>query len=141
MTTKIIYDQFKTYLTGLAATNAICDQLGTTFSATTNLFVFSEYMKNATCLTIIPYAAGPPSAEGDRQEGGVQLRLKTRSLNTGYRTQQALINDLHENTDVCASTNGKVFAVQSVPIQLEYEEGEEFNVIVSNYIVKYIKLT
>ena len=140
MTTKIVYYQFSTHLTGLSATHPVCDQLGTTFSATRNLFVFTEYMKNATCLTVIPYAAGPPNVDGYRQEAGVQLRLKTRSMDTGFRTQQALINHLHENTDVCASTNGKVFAVQSVPIFLEYEEGEEFKVIISNYIVKYVKL-
>ena len=135
-----VYNEFHKYMKNLAATNAACVTLGTRFSASTNLFIGSEQPEAATCCTIIPYPGGPPSIEGDRQEAALQIRLKCRSTQTALKTQQDLINLLHNNTKVCASTNGRVSAVQSAPILLGYEEAAEYTIVVSNYTVKYVKI-
>lgn len=136
----IIYDEVRKYLDGLAATNTVCSALGTTLTAGTNLFIGSEPDDVATCCTIIPYGGAPPSQEGDKQEGTFQIRLKTTSMETGLKTQQAAINLLHNNTKVCASTNGRVSANQSAPITLGYEEAGEYPIVISNYSVRYIKI-
>jgi hypothetical protein len=147
----IVCNEFRKYFNNLTATNAICVALGTTFVSGTNLFVLNEPSNDVAtrCLTIIPYGGAPPSPEGDRQESYVQIRLKTPYPENGLRTMQQIINSLHGNMHVCASNNGKVYAIQSSPIPYGYGanygregqiEGGEYYIFVSNYRTKHIKL-
>ena len=136
----IIYDDIISYFSELTATSAICTKAGSTFSAGTNLFLYIEPDISATCLTILPYGAGSPTPEGDRQEAGVQIRMKAKSLQGSFETQQATINRLHDNTAVCSNTNSRLKAVQSVPLHIGFLEGGEYKLTVSNFIIKYIKL-
>lgn len=141
----IVYNEFKKYLNNLAATNVICNTLGTTLTASSTLFVGQEPIMRsgfpATCCTILPYGGGPPSPEGSKREGAVQIRLRCLNHWTGLKTQAQMINVLHNNTKVCASTNGRVSAVQSEPIPLGYGEGGEISIVVSNYTIKYTKFS
>ena len=147
----IIANEFRKYLDGLPATSAICVSFGTTFTSGTNLFVISEPSNDLAtkCLTIIPYGGPPPSSEGDRQESYVQIRMKTPYPEGGLRTMQAIINKLHGNMHVCASSNGKVFAVQSSPIPYGFGanygregqiEGGEYYIFSANFRTKHVKL-
>jgi hypothetical protein len=138
----IIAAEFKKYFAGLASTHEVCAALGTTLSASSNLFIGIEPSNEIAtrCLTLIPYAGAPPSPEGDRQESNVQIRLKIPDSEAGWKTMQSIINDLHGNEDVCASCYGRVSAIQSSPILLEIQEGGEFYIFVSNYSVKHTKL-
>ena len=137
----IVYNDIVDYFAGLTATSAICTAAGDTFTAGTNLFQYIEPPDiSATCLTIIPYGAGSPSTEGDRQEAGVQIRMKAKSLQGSFETQQSIINRLHDNTAVCSNTNSRLKAVQSVPLHIGFLEGGEYKLTVSNFIIKYIKL-
>jgi len=140
MSTKLIYNEFKKYFSGLPITATICDNLGTTFSASSNLFVGSEPENVGSCLTIIPYGGGSPSPEGSKREAAIQIRLKSKSMEWGLKTQSAIIDALHNNTSICASTNGRISAIQSEPIPISWQEGGQFNIIVSNYTVKYTKM-
>ena len=145
MSGKLVHDEFYKYLRDLTATNAVCVALGTTFTASSTLFVGQEPVQQsgdpATCCTILPYGGGPPSPEGRKREGSVQIRLRCLNNWTGLKTQAELITLLHNNTNVCASTNGRVSAIQSEPIPLGYIEGGEVTIIVSNYIVKYTRFS
>ncbi len=140
MTQKLIYNEFKKYFAALPITATICSSLGTTFSASSNLFIGSEPENIGSCLTLIPYGGGPPSPEGDKREAAIQIRLKSKSLEYGLKTQSAIIDALHNNTNICASTHGRISAIQSEPIPIGWQEGKEYVVIVSNYIVKHTKL-
>ena len=140
MSTKLVYNEFKKYFSGLAITSTICDNLGTTFSASSNLFIGTEPSNVGSCLTIIPYSGGPPSPEGSKREAAVQIRLKSKSMEWGLKTQSAIIDALHDNTSICTSTHGRISAIQSDPIPIGNQEGGEFNIIVSNYNIKYTKM-
>ena len=134
-----IAEEVETYFANLTATSSIYTELGETLTSGTNLFVGFEPMNTGTCLTVIPYPSGSPSPEGDRHDSSVQVRLKCRSKQKSLRTMQSIINALHANTKVCSTDNGKVFANQSNPIPLEYQEGGEWFVTVSNYDIKHVK--
>lgn len=139
----IVYNEFKKYLGDLTATNSVCDTLGTTLTSGYTLFIGQEPVMRsglpATCCTILPYGSSPPSPEGDKREGAVQIRLRCLNYWTGLQTQAQMINLLHNNTKVCASTNGRISSIQSEPIPLGYGEGGEVSIIVSNYTIKYTK--
>ena len=138
----IIVNELVKYFESLTATNAICEEVSNTFTSGSNLFVGYEPSVDiaATSLTIIPYFGAPPSPEGDRQESYVQIRFKTSEIETGLRTMQSIINTLHNNTDACASCNGRITAVQSTPMILEFFEGGEYLVTVANFGIKHTKL-
>ena len=55
-------------------------------------------------------------------------------------TLQDTINKLHENESVCASCNGKVFAMQSAPLFLQFTEAGDYAIAVANFQVKHTKL-
>jgi hypothetical protein len=140
MATNTIANEIGKYFTGLAATNLVCTEFGTTFTNGKNMFIGIEPVSATQCISIIPYGGAPPSIEGNRQEAAVQIRVKTLKKSTGLRTSQAVINTLHANTSVCASQPGKVYAVQSSPIFLDQYEGGKYVITVSNYYIKHIKL-
>jgi hypothetical protein len=135
-----VVNEITKWFSNLTATSTICDTLGFTFTKGSNLFQIAEPPSATQCLTIIPYSGSPPSPEGDRQESPIQLRLKTKSNEKGFKGMQDMINTLHHNGNICASQPGYVFANQSAPIRLEAMEGGEFTVFVSNYRVKHVKL-
>ena len=138
----IVVNELKKYMESLTATNTICDELGTLFASGTNLFIGYEPSNDVSdeCMTLIPYSGTPPSPEGDRQESYVQIRLKTNDIEVGLKTMQSVINTLHNNTDACASCNGRIVAIQSSPILLEFIEGGEYAAFVANFGIKHTKL-
>jgi len=140
VSTKLIYNEFLKYFSGLPITATICSNLGTTFSASSNLFIGSEPENVGSCLSIHPYGGGPPSPEGSKREAAIQIRLKSKSTEWGLKTQSEIITALHNNTSICASTHGRVSAIQSEPILLGKMEGGEYVVVVSNFAVKYTKM-
>jgi hypothetical protein len=136
----LITDEFKKYLVGLTATSAIVSAFGTTFTSGTNLFVGEENDAHRDMLTIYPTGGSPPDKDGQKYESSIQIRMKVASNATGLKAMQEVINVFHENTNICASTNGKVFAVQSNPLSLDKLEGGKYSIYVSNYTIKHIKL-
>jgi len=138
MATETLSHKFKDYLAALTSTSLLYTNLGTTLIFGTNLFITFEKDYNATqVLTIIPYGGSPPSDEGDRQEGNIQIRLKTPSRSRLISTLQGLINTLHNNT---AITTGRVVSNQSNPIVLGAIEGGEEVIGTINFTVKHIKI-
>ncbi len=136
---EIIINEVAKYLDNLTATSQINVSLGTTLNLGKNLFVVYEQPNVATELTIIPYGGLPPNVDKYRQDSSFQLRLKAKNIHSSLKSMQELINTLHENTRVCASTPGKIEAIQSSPVILGWEEAE-YLITVGNFKVKYIKL-
>jgi len=132
--------EIKKYLTNLTATASLCVTLGRTLIASTNLFLFTEPVRATSCMTLIPFAGAPPNKDKIRQDSYVQIRLKTKSIRTTMETLQDTINKLHENESVCASCNGKVFAMQSAPLFLQFTEAGDYAIAVANFQVKHTKL-
>jgi len=137
----IIPKEFLKYFEDLTATNSICVALGTTFTKARTLFIGQEPPDKSPCLTIIPYGGAPPTPEGDRQYSNVQIRIRANTLQKSLETGQQVINNLHANTKVCASCNGKVLAVQSQPVTYSVEEGGEEQVVVTNFEVIHTKIS
>jgi hypothetical protein len=138
---RLISNEFYKYFDGLAATNAICVALGTTFTKGTNLFVDVEPANATQMVTSISYGGGPPDTDKYKYLAGVQVRVKANSIQKSLETNQAIINTLHMNHNICASTNGVVYADQSAPFLLEIVNSGQYYVSISNYTVRYIKLT
>lgn len=135
-----IVNEFAKYFSNLEATSAICTAVGMTFTKGSNLFQIAEPAVATQCLTIIPYPGSPPTPEGDRHESLVQIRLKVKSNEKGFRGMQEIINVLHGNGNVCASQPGYVYANQSTPIYFEGLEGGEYSVFISNFRIIHVKL-
>jgi hypothetical protein len=136
----LITDEFKKYFTGLTSTSAIVTAWGTTFVNGSNLFVGEESEAHRDMLTIYPTGGGPPDKDGYRMESSVQIRIKSTSNSTGLKTMQEIINVMNQNVNVCASANGRVYALQSNPMPLDKLEGGKFSIFTSNYNIKHIKL-
>ena len=137
---RVITNEFQKFIDGLTATSAVYSALGTTLTFGTNLFEHIEPAVATQTITVIGFPGGPPDKDKQKYESAVQVRVKGASVQKSMETSQAIINTLHENTNVCASCNGKVTADQSAPVLLEVLEGGKWIVSVSNYTVKHIKL-
>ena len=135
----IVVSKLVEWFAGLTAAHEICTLFEDTFTEGENLFVLYEPSNEIStkCITLIPYGGGPPTKEGDRQEGNIQIRLKINDIEAGLKIMQSIINYLHGNTEVC---NGRIYAIQSVPIPLEVLEGGEYFIFVANFSIKYTKL-
>ncbi len=140
MATTMITDEFKKYFINLTATSTIVSSFGTTFVLGSNLYVAEENEKHVNMLTIYPTGGATPNKDNQRQDPSVQIRIKSISNSIGLRTTQDIINTLHENTNVCASANGRVYALQSTPMPLGKIEGGKFSIFVANFDIKHIKL-
>ena len=136
----LIEDEFRKYFVGLTATSAIVTAFGSTFTVGTNIFVGEENESHTDMLTIYPTGGLPPDRDKFKKESSVQIRLKVASNSKGLKTMQEIINILHENENVCASTNGRVYALQSNPLLVDKIEGGKYSIYVSNYMTKHIKL-
>ena len=134
-----VIEDLKTYLAGLPATNLICSELGTTMSASSNLFMFVE-TQATLCISLHYYGGASPDKDRYKQEAAVQIRVKAPTIQKSIKVSQQFINNLHEKKNVFTNTNGKITANQSVPIPLDFREGGESYVTVSNYTIKYVKL-
>ena len=80
-----IINKVASYLERLEATSPLCTALGTEFSYGSNLFIIAEPDVDATNLvTVIPYGGLPPNTQDkNKQEGGFQISIKTRSRARG----------------------------------------------------------
>ena len=136
--TTTIADEFHDYFASLPATSNICVALGHRFVEASNLFIGIETEKDE-CLSIYMYGGSPPDKDGYRQYPDVQLRLKSNSRQTAFSTMQSIINTLHQNSNVCSTNSGKVFANQSAPFIFGVREGGEFTISIANFSVKHIK--
>lgn len=131
-----------THFRSLASDNEILTNFNATkFVANTNLFYLIEPDTPRECVTIIPYGGGPP----DRRHRGAQtpafqVRVKHTSVARGYRTTQAIINNLHMNDAVGSDIPMKVFAIQSAPMFMGWDE-EDYPVYVCNFDVMLVKYT
>lgn len=123
-------------LEDLSATHYVCSSFGDTFDET-NLFLGFEMDADIDTVTLIPYGGGASDPDGYRQNPSVQVRLRTTSRYKALDTQQALINYLHMN-----QLNGKgvMYANQSNPLLLGAQDGGEWVISTSNYIIKHVKL-
>lgn len=138
--TRHICNEFKRYLGNLTATSTVATALGTTLTFGSNLFIDVEPAIATQLVTVISLPGAPPSLEGERQESNVQIRVKAKTVQKSVETTQALINKLHNNTNVCASSAGKVYAEQSSPFIIGHQEGGNYTITVSNYTIKHVKL-
>jgi len=136
----IIVREVAKYLNNLNATQEVNVALGTTLSLGNNLFIVYEPQTSATTVTIIPYGGLPPDVDNYKRDANFQIRIKGKGIHSSLKAGQALIDLLHTNESVCASTPGKVFAIQSAPIPLGWEEGGEFLLTVCNFRIRYVKL-
>lgn len=140
MAVTLIVDEFKKYFAGLTATSTIVSAFGKTFTVGSNLYVGEENEKHVDMLTIYPTTGGPVNKDNLRDESSVQLRMKSASNSTGLRTMKAIINQLNENDNVCASAPGKVYAVQSNPLPLGKIEGGKYSIFTANFDIKHVRL-
>jgi len=136
---EVIVNEVAKYLDNLNATQEVNVALGTTLSLGNNLFIVYEPQTTATTVTVIPYGGAPPDLDNYKRESFFQIRVKGKNIHSSLKASQAMINLLHTNESVCASTPGKVFAIQSSPIPLGWEENE-YIIVVGNYRCKYVKL-
>ncbi len=137
----VVSNEFGKYFAALTATSAIVVAFGgVTFTVGSNLFVGEEKESHVDMLTIYPTGGSPPDKDGQKMESSVQIRLKVASNGTGLKTMQEIINVLHQNGNVCASTNGRVYALQSNPLPVDKIEGGKYSIFTSNYNIKHIKL-
>jgi len=140
MAVTMIVDEFKKYFVGLTSTSTIVSAFGTTFVLGSNLYVGEEHEKHVNMLTIYPTGGGPPNKDNVRDESSVQIRIKSTSNSVGLRTVQACINILNQNDNVCASANGRVYAMDSNPLPLGKIEGGKFSIFTANFDIKHIRL-
>jgi hypothetical protein len=137
--TNTILNEFSKYFVSLTATSPVCVALGTRLVSNKNLYL-GKFPSIATpCISILPYGGAPPTSK-DKYNSSLQIRIKTKTNLSSIRTCQAVINTLHMNHNVMASGNGIVLANQSQPIPLQPEEGGEWQICVSNFTIKHVKL-
>jgi hypothetical protein len=139
MTTNTIINEVGKYLSSLTATNAICNSFGSVFIDNKNLY-YGRYPSIATpYLSVIPYGSENPTSR-DKFNSHLQIRVRTRTTQSNFKVSQALINNLHMNHNVVASSSGIVLANQSQPIMLPPLEGGEWIIGVVNLTIKHVKL-
>lgn len=136
----MVTDEFKKYFVGLTATSPIVSAFGTTFTVGSNLYIGEENEKHVNMITIYPTPGGPPQTDRQKQESSVQIRIKSASNSIALRTMQAIINILHYNGNICASTTGIVYANQSAPLPLGKIEGGKYSIFTANFDIKHVKL-
>ena len=131
-----------TYFVGLASSHEILTNFNATlFEANTNLFYLIEPESPTNSVTLIPYGGSPPSTRHrGAQNPRFQVRVRNTSVAKAYKTTQAVINDLHMNDNVGSNIPMKIFAVQSAPMFMGWDN-EDYPVYVANFDVLLIKYT
>lgn len=131
-----------THFVGLASSHEILTNFGATqFAVNTNLFYIIEPASPNNCVTIIPYG-GAPADTGHKkaQYPSFQIRVKADGVSKCYKTAQSVINELHQANNVGSDIPMKVFAVQSSPTFLGYDESD-YPIFVTNFDAMLIKYT
>lgn len=131
------------YLTDIR--NFICNNstIASYFTATPvcgqSMFIGFEPPSPNNCITVYPYGGEAPEPNSKlKHNGKVQVRVRGTSFPLAYDTCQYIINQVHYNTSVLASTNGIMLAMESQPIFLT-RDSENRSIFVCNFRSKYIR--
>ena len=104
-----------------------------------SLFIGFEPDSPDNCITIYPYGGLPPEqGTKEKYNGKVQVRVRGTSFPLAYNTCQHIINQMHYNTSVLASTNGIMLAMESQPIYLTRDD-ENRSIFVCNFRSKFVR--
>ena len=121
-----LIEEAKSYFESLTATNEIRDNFGAAFSFNTNLFLGVVPASPTECVVIRPRPGSPPEIGVKyAYNSGIGIRVRCNTYQKGYKVSQAIINNLHLNDNICASVNGKFYAINSQPTVL-YSDEEEY---------------
>jgi hypothetical protein len=104
----------------------------------TSVFISLEPDTPDNCITLYPYGGAPPEVNSKyKHNSNVQVRIRADDFQQAYKTGQTIINRMHYNGDVLASTNGMLYTVQSQPIYLNRDD-ELRSIVVTNFNVKHV---
>lgn len=126
----------KRYLVSQPISSTIVINMGATFGFGKNLFIGREPASPLSVVTLYPTGGPAPDITRLTSNPTFQVRIRNVSWATGYAIGNAIIKDFHENTDVCASVHGKVFAMQSEPFPIGVTDNDAANLFTCNFYVK-----
>jgi len=137
-----LVEDIGTHFVGLASDNEILTNFDATqFVVNTNLFYLVEPSTPTDSVTIIPYGGGPPhTRHRGAQYPSFQVRVRNSSAAKAYKTTQAIINNLHMNDNVGSDIPMKVFAIQSSPAFLGWDD-EDYPIYVCNFDTMLVSYT
>ena len=134
-----LLEDIEIYFLSLTSSHEICTNLNATFSSNGNLFLVMEPSSPTDCVTIIPYGGAPlDTRHKEAQYPSIQIRVRTTTVNKGYKVTQAIINDLHQNVSLGSNISMQCFAIQSQPVLLKFDE-EDYPVYVANFNIMHTK--
>ena len=137
--TDTIYNKVGSYLESLSATNIICSELGTTLAINDNVTIgFRRDSEGKDTIAIIPIPGGRPKPEGERQESGLKIEVRSSSRERCLKVGQAFINVFSNNH---LNGNGLIIPSMSNPIMIESLDGGRNSVSIVNYIIKHKKVS
>ena len=114
---------------------------GTTVLCGNSMYIGFEPNKPSNCITIFPYGGEAPEPNSKyKYNANVQVRVRATSFPVSYNTCQSIIDEMHYNTSVLASTNGIMYAMESQPIFLTRDENNR-TIHVCNFRSKYVRYT
>ena len=91
------------------------------------------------CITLYPYGGRAPEPNSKyKYNSSVQVRVRGTTFPKAYNTCQTIINQMHYNGDVLASTNGMMYSIQSAPIFLVRDD-ERRSICVCNFDARHVR--
>lgn len=129
----------KKYLVSKTITDTIPAAVTATLGFNRNLFIGREPASPLNSIVLYPTGGAGPDISRLTQNPTFQVRIRNSSWQKGYNIGLAFVNDFHENTDICASSHGKVFAMQSSPIPIGPTDSGDGSLFTVNFFVKHTR--
>jgi len=134
-----LLDDVKKYFVSQTLTASIPSVVGSTLGFGRNLFIGREPSSPVNCITIYPTGGFAPDVSRSTETPTIQIRIRNSSYPTGYKIGNMIIKKFHENTDICASSRGKCFAVQSQSIHIGITDDATAHIFTTNFMFKNIR--
>jgi len=126
-----ILNDFRTFLTTDAS---VLSDLGAS-----KVMIGHEPDMPNECITLYPYGGRAPEPNSPlKYNGSVQVRVRASTWPKSYNTCQTIINKVHHTASVCSNTNGRAYAINSIPIYLTHDD-EKRIIHVCNFDIKFVK--
>lgn len=129
----------KKYLVSRTASTPIPIAVTATLGFGKNLFIGREPASPLNCITLYPTGGSAPEVVRLAQNPTFQVRIRNINWAKGYAIGNAIVKDFHMNTTVCASSHGKLFAMQSEPIPIGVNDNDTANLFTINFAVKHTR--
>ena len=134
-----LLDDVKKYFVSQSLTASIPTVVGSTLGFGRNLFIGREPSSPVNCITIYPTGSYSPDISRSTETPTIQIRIRNTSYFTGYKIGNMIGKKFHENTDICASSRGKCFAIQSQVIPIGITDDATAHLFVINFMFKNIR--